>query len=135
MGYQFWSADFEVPTVLSGGLAIAHQDIQITVSASYPAATAISNVPVYLFNEAGTYQGKNATTDTGGVVSFRLPNQSYKVRADYLGSQYWSDPFQSQNATVAIPRGELVVHVVNAGSDVAGAQVYAFSEGGQLLES
>ena len=33
---------------------------------------------------------QNQTTDTNGQVVFNLPEQAYKVRADYLAQQYWS---------------------------------------------
>ena len=32
----------------------------------------------------------NGTTDAAGRVSFRLPEGTYKFRADHQGSQYWA---------------------------------------------
>ena len=62
-----------------------------------------------------------------------LPEQSYKVRADFLGQQFWSDPFTWQDTTVTINQGLAAIHVVRSGSDVAGAKVYLFSETGAYL--
>lgn len=133
LGYEFWSSDFVVPTDLSGDLTIAHQTIAVTVGVDYPSATTLEDVPVYLFTSSGTYLGVSETTGLDGQVSFLLPEQEYKVRADYMGFQYWSEPFQSQDAAITIPQGTIDVHVMQSGSDVAGAQVYLFNETGSYL--
>jgi hypothetical protein len=90
------------------------------VAGDYQGPDPLSGIPVYLFTEAGTYMSRNQTTDGNGQVVFNLPEQSYKVRADYLAQQFWSDPFITQDTTVTISHG-LVVHVTRAGSDVEGA--------------
>jgi len=72
-------------------------------------------------------------TDINGQVVFNLPDQEYKVRADYLGQQFWSQVFQSQNTTVAISRGLADIHVHRSGNDIAGAKVYLFSESDSYL--
>jgi hypothetical protein len=46
---------------------------------------------VFLFNAAGTYLGRNATTDAFGQVEFSVPEAVYKLRVDYLGYQFWSE--------------------------------------------
>jgi hypothetical protein len=48
---------------------------------------------VYLFNEAGTYLGRRATSNDFGQVEFSVPENSYKLRVDYLGSQFWTEAF------------------------------------------
>jgi hypothetical protein len=48
---------------------------------------------VYLFNEAGTYLGCRATSNDFGQVEFSVPENSYKLRVDYLGSQFWTEAF------------------------------------------
>jgi hypothetical protein len=72
-------------------------------------------------------------TDSNGQVTLNLPHQLYRVRVDYLGHQFWSDNFKSQNTTVTINRGLAVVHAHRAGNDVAGAAVYLFNENGSYL--
>jgi len=62
-----------------------------------------------------------------------LPNKSYKVRADYLGSQFWSDEFQFTNAAVNIQRGIAQITAKKAGNPMAGLKVYLFSEAGTYL--
>jgi len=72
-------------------------------------------------------------TDDSGQVAFNLPDQLYKVRVDYLGGQYWSQDFQSQNTTVTISRGLADIHVHRLGTDVSGARVYLFNENSSYL--
>ena len=51
----------------------------------------VVGAPAYLFTPSGGYLGKSETTDENGVAQFLLPDQQYKFRIDYEGSQYWSD--------------------------------------------
>ena len=45
----------------------------------------------YLFNAAGTYLGRSATTDAFGQVEFSVPEDVFKLRVDYRGYQFWSE--------------------------------------------
>ena len=133
-GYQFWSAVSAVPGTLSGVLAIAHQDVAITVNEAYQASlTPLENIKVYLFTSAGAYQNINATTNAQGEVIFSLPQKDYKVRADYLGGQYWSPVFNAQNAAIDIAHGYANVQVSEHGAAVYNAPVYLFTNTGTYL--
>ena len=44
-----------------------------------------------MFNSGGSYLGIHDQTDSAGDVSFELPAGDYKFRADYNGTQYWSE--------------------------------------------
>ncbi len=127
LGAQFWSADYNVPDILTGTFTIAHQDLTATVQNDYPSIQGLANVPTYLFSAAGAYLGCSANTDADGRVVYRLPDQGYKIRADYLGNQFWSEVFQSQDTILTISHGMAEIHVARAGSDLAGALVYLFS--------
>jgi hypothetical protein len=133
LGYQFWSDVFHVPTTLSETLTLTHQDVVIIVEGFYQQPEPLNGVKVYLFNPAGSYMGQYQVTDASGQVTFNLPDQLYKVRADYLGGQYWSQDFQSQNTTVTISRGLADIHVHRTGVDVTGARVYLFNENSSYL--
>ena len=134
MGSQYWSEPFTVPETLSAALTIPHQDVTVTVSQTYGTSSDPGEgIRVYLFTEAGAYQGQSLTTDAGGQVTFKVPEQPFKVRADYQGQQYWSDPFTWQDALVAIPMADALVTVSGAGGAVEGARVYAFSASGSYL--
>ncbi len=134
LGYQFWGNTLSVPTTLSDVLTIAHQDVTITIESLYqPPADLRPGVKVYLFNQAGSYQGIHATTDSQGQAVFNLPAQTYKVRADYLGQQFWSDNFLQTDTIVTIDHGRALVHVIKEGMDVQGASVYLFTASGSYL--
>ena len=51
----------------------------------------LGGVNVYVFNSGGSYLGIHDQTDSAGDVSFELPAGEYKFRADYNGTQYWSE--------------------------------------------
>jgi hypothetical protein len=93
----------------------------------------IEGIKVYLFSPTDTYLGQSKLTDADGKAIFDLPQKSYKVRVDYLGYQFWSEAFQSDDTTVTIGRGLAEIHVQRSGNDVAGAKVYLFSENGSYL--
>ncbi|MFH2044003.1 MAG: RHS repeat-associated core domain-containing protein [Pseudomonadota bacterium] len=134
MGYQFWSEIVVVPNMLSDVLTINHQDVTVVVNEVYQSTfTPLESIKVYLFTSSGAYQGINATTDSQGRVTFSLPQQDYKVRADYLGSQYWSEVFNSQNTAIDIGHGYASIHVTETGTDIYDAPVYLFTETGSYL--
>jgi hypothetical protein len=133
LGYSFWSPVFDVPASLSGVLTLSHTDVTITVQGDYFGPDPVENVKTYLFNAAGSYLGLNKTTDTAGQVVYSVPDQEYRVRADYLGEQYWSAPFQQQDKTITISQGLVRVHVSRGGTDVSGARVYLFTPSGAYL--
>ncbi len=133
LGYQFWSDVYPVPDVMAGTVTIPHQDVTVTVEGLDPGTEPLGGVSVYLFTPSGGYLGKSQVTDATGRVVFNLPDQPYKVRVDYLGLQFWSATFRSQNRTVGIDRGAVQVHVIRAGGDVSGANVYLFGSGGSYL--
>jgi YD repeat-containing protein len=133
LGYQHWTDVYTVPATLAGSLAVPHQNATITVEGVYQGSQPLAGVKVYLFTPAGSYLSISKTTDSSGQVSFSLPNKSYKVRADYLGSQFWSGEFQFADATVSIQRGIAQITAKKAGIAVAGLKVYLFSEAGSYL--
>ncbi len=134
LGYQFWSNVCSIPGLLSDALTIDHTDVSISVSQVYGLdSEPLDNIPVYLFTESGSYQGVNARTDAAIQVVFSLPDKAYKVRADYLGGQHWSDVFTSEAAVVDIEHGYANIHVTDLGFDVDAASVYLFTQAGSYL--
>ena len=134
LGYQFWSSDSSVPTVLTDVLSIVHSDVTMTVNEAYGSdITALDGIPVYLFTAAGTYMGITAGTDVQGKVTFNLPEADYKVRTDYLSGQFWSADFNATDVTVDIPHGLTTVHVFETDVDLSDVPVYLFTETGAYL--
>ena len=133
-GYQFWSEVFQVPDFLSGNLLIPHADIVTTVEGGYQGTyNPLTGIPVYLFTPSGSYLGWNETTDEYGEVVFRLPEQAYKVRADYLSQQFWSGEFTWQDTTVTVPMAVSEITVSSSSGTLEGVKVYVFSGGGSYL--
>ena len=134
LGYQFWTGVYEVPTVLSDVFTIDHQDVVVTVSSLYQGdATALEGVKVYLFTPSGTYLNRYQVTDADGRVTFNLPEVPYKVRADYLNQQFWSDEFTGQDTDVEIPAADAEIIVTGAGQPLESITVYVFSAAGTYL--
>ena len=134
LGYKFWSEETPVIEDTTIEIPIAHYETQITVAGVFQATPdPIEGIKVYLFSPTGSYLGKNQRTDDTGKVLFDLPEKPYKVRADYLGQQFWSETFQSQETAVTIQQGLADIHVHRSGVDVEGAKVYLFTGGGSYL--
>jgi len=134
IGYQFWTDVYEVPVVLSDVFTIDHQDVTVTVNQVYGTdVTPLESIRVYLFKGTGSYMGVYADTDAQGLVSFNLPQEEYKVRADYMGAQYWSDTLIWSDQYVDIDHGFADLHITFNGADVDDAPIYLFSESGSCL--
>jgi YD repeat-containing protein len=134
LGYQFWSEQAQVTADTAIALSITHQQVEITVRGSFQGAVEpFAGVTAYLFTAAGTYLGQSLKTDANGKVTFDLPEKSYKIRADYLGQQYWSEEFVWQNKTVSIPMADAEITVIGAGMPQQGIKVYCFSAAGTYL--
>ena len=64
---------------------------------------------------------------------FCCQTRQYQVRANYLGHQFWSEVFQSQNAAVTIDEGLLRIFVTRSGAAQEGARIYLYSESDAYL--
>jgi RHS repeat-associated protein len=134
LGYRFWSDVFEIPESLSQTLQISHAEVGINVEGVYQGdAEPIENVKIYLFTPGGSYLGQNRITDGTGMATFSLPERPYKVRADYLGRQFWSEEFTWQDTAVSVPMSYAMVTVAGNGLALEDVPVYVFSESGSYL--
>lgn len=133
MGYQFWSADTIVAADTDIDLTIAHQDVVISVDSLFQEVSdPIEAVNTYLFTESGSYMSQTQATDANGQVIFNLPEQPYKVRADYLNQQYWTNVFTWTDQTVTIPMADAEITVTD-GVPLADVPVYVFTDAGTSL--
>jgi uncharacterized GH25 family protein len=133
LGYQFWTGIFTIPSTLSESFVIQHQDIKITVLGSYGQPEPLAGLNTYLYKPNGSYLGQTQKTDSSGQVMYKLPDQEYKVRADYLGQKFWTDVFKSHDATLNIPEGLVRLQVTQAGNPAPNLNVYLFNETGTYL--
>ena len=88
-GTQFWSDDVNhctIPGCLDATVVVA---VPVTVTVEDTNGVAKEGVPVFVFDGA-TYTEYTDITDVNGEVAFTLPEGSYRFRADYDGTQFWS---------------------------------------------
>ena len=88
-GTQFWSSganDCTLPGCSADQVAVTKP---VTVNVQNAAGTPQSGLKVYAFS-GSTYSGYSGTSDANGNVIFTLPQGSYRFRADFNGTQYWS---------------------------------------------
>jgi len=100
----------------------------------------LAGVKTYLFSQTGSYLGLSQTSDAEGRVFFDVPAGSYKVRADYLGNQFWTAAVAlSTDLTVplSIPHQDVVITAFgDFNGDVESREnlkVYLFSAAGSYL--
>ncbi|HPA15653.1 MAG TPA: DUF6531 domain-containing protein, partial [Desulfobacterales bacterium] len=93
----------------------------------------LEGVSVYAFTEAGAYTGIRAVTNPDGRAVFdlsALADGGYKFRADYLGSQFWSEPIilpESTGTSIQIPEETATLQVTQGGVPREGVNVYLFN--------
>jgi len=134
LGYQFWSDETQIAGDTEVVLSIPHQQVEITVRGVFQGTVEpFAGVTVYLFTAAGTYLSQNLQTNASGTVIFDLPEKPYKIRADYLGRQYWSEEFVWQNRVVSIPMADAEITVTGGSMPQQGIKVYVFSTAGTYL--
>jgi len=134
LGSSYWSEEKTVTGATSTTVTIEHRVVNITVNSSFSgSATPLEGVTIYLFSGAGSYLGQSQTTGSGGVGTFDVPGQEYKVRADYLGQSYWSAAFNWTDGTVTVPLGDAAVTVGRSGAGIGNVPVYAFSTSNAYL--
>jgi hypothetical protein len=140
LGEESWSDPI---TVSSGVVNNVYMDaggglLRVTVEKA--AGSAIEDIKVYLFSQGGSYLGLYDLTDASGEVGFRVPQGTFKVRADYLGYQFWSEETLVADDTVlalTIPHQPVEISVQGVfqgtSSPIEGIKVYLFSSAGSYL--
>ncbi len=133
LNQQHWSDQFTGTNVT---VDIPMADAEITVTGS---GLTQPDIPVYVFSASGQYLGISETTDSNGIITFYLPAGTYKFRADYQNSQYWSDeqtliPDQMNPVTIETGGGLFTFTVLKNETDpLAGVPCYLFNESGLYL--
>ncbi len=90
-----------------------------------------------IFDESGSYLGLSGTTDENGQISHPLPDGTFRFRLNYMGHVFWTPVYDlpaTYSEEFTIPHGTAEVHVLQGVSDLAGANVYLFSESGAYLD-
>ena len=131
-GQGYWSETITVPAQTQVAISIAKRKFNVHVISSQGAT--LRDVPVYAFNASGGYIGQKATTDQNGMVTFELPDGSYKFRADYRAQATWSDVVTTpalSSVHIRVPISKFTVRVYDRkGKSMQNVSVYAFNESG-----
>ena len=107
------------------------QTNQVTIAIRDTNGSAKAGLNVYAFHET-TYTGFSGTTNASGELTLTLPEGNYRFRADFNGTQFWSDAENHCDVpncpqitiTVTVP---LTVTVEDTGGTArAGLPVYVF---------
>lgn len=140
LGSQYWT---DATLVQSGGSNLVDLDTGggvFAITLQKDEQTPIAGVKMYLFNPAGSYLGKYRTTDEDGHVAFEVPEADYKVRADYMGYNFWTDITNITADTtinLTLPHKDILITVsgVFQGSSepVSGVKAYLFSPSNSYL--
>lgn len=129
----YWSETVNIPAASSVTIEVGLA--QVTVRVADPLGNNIANVRVYAFRDNGSYLGMAGSTNQSGLIIFELENGSYKFRADYQGSTYWSDTITVPNstaATITVGLDKLHISVTNrGGAPQSNVLVYVFAVRGR----
>ena len=140
LGSQYWS---EITTISGGGTNSVPVDtvgglFQVTVEKV--SDNPMEGIKVYLFSETGSYLNRYEVTDSSGEVTFDVSEGIYKVRADYLGYQFWTDEItvtQDTDIDVVIPHQQVEISVQGvfqtASDPMEMVKVYLFTPTGSYL--
>ena len=88
-----WLAVTAFTVFFSTAIVCTAADGILQVTVEKEAQNPIQGITVYLFNENGTYLNQNQVTNSAGNAEFNLSEGAYKIRADYLGYQFWSQVY------------------------------------------
>lgn len=136
LGHTFWSETVSLPASRAITLTITHQDVSVTVQKSFDSqAEPLEEVDVSLYTDSSACDTAAGTTDSNGMAIFSLPERTFAVKADYLGSPYWSDPFIWKDQTITIAHGAVTLHLTSGDETVAkGVKAYLCDASGSFLE-
>ncbi|MGB2896118.1 MAG: RHS repeat-associated core domain-containing protein, partial [Anaerolineales bacterium] len=130
-GTQFWSGEANHCAVPGCSNAMVVVTLPVTVTVEDTNGVPKDGVPVYVF-DGTTYTNINGTTDINGEVAFTLLQGSYRFRADYTGTEFWSgeanhcDIPGCESASVVVTLPVTVTVEDTDGLPREGLPVYAF---------
>ena len=134
LGSRYWSDVLKVSDGVTNFVQIDAGGGLLQMTVQKDEDLPMPGLKVYLFNAAGTYLGRSATTDAFGQVEFSVPEDVYKLRVDYLGYQFWSEEvLVAEDTVMEMPIIHRQVEITAQGSfqgmpaPIEGIKVYLFS--------
>ncbi len=131
-GTQFWSGASNHCDIPDCGNSQITVTIPITVTVQDTDGAEKEGVTVYAFNGT-TYVGYSKSTNASGQAVFTLPAGTYRFRADFNGTQFWSGTVNHcslpgcSSVQVTVTNGLLVSVLDTDGLPRPGLKVYAFN--------
>jgi hypothetical protein len=129
---QFWSGAVNHCDIPDCGSSQITVTIPITVTVQDTDGAEKEGVTVYAFNGT-TYVGYSKSTNASGQAVFTLPAGTYRFRADFNGTQFWSGTVNHcslpgcSSVQVTVTNGLLVSVLDTDGLPRPGLKVYAFN--------
>lgn len=94
---RYWSAAISSPDTASTTIQTGQKSILVrTVNGQ---GAAMTNIRVYVFTDSNRYIGVYARTDASGIATLSIPDGTFKIRADYQRTRYWSSTFVTGNTS------------------------------------
>ena len=130
-GTQFWSDETNHCQIAGCTDVMMTIPDPVLVTVQDSAGVAMADLSVYVF-DGTTYTNFNGTTDENGQLSLRLPEGNYRFRADFNGTQFWSDESNHcavpgcSIATVNVTLPVTLTVADELAMPQAGVNVYAF---------
>ncbi|MDX9993330.1 MAG: carboxypeptidase regulatory-like domain-containing protein, partial [Anaerolineales bacterium] len=131
-GTQFWSGPENHCSVPGCTMASVQVTVPVTVLVKDNLSTPKAGIKVYAFN-GSTYTNFSANTNEDGLAIFTLPPGSYRFRADFNDTQFWSgaanhcDVPDCEGTSVTVTRPVQVTVTDTDGAPKSGLKVYAFN--------
>ncbi|MBN1627070.1 MAG: PASTA domain-containing protein, partial [Deltaproteobacteria bacterium] len=137
---NYWSDVITIASGITNNASINAGGGTLHVTVGKSAGLSLSGVKVKLYNSSGSYLGIYQTTDESGMAQFSIPEGTFKIRADYLGSQYWTEDTvvtEDTNVGITIPHQDVVVTVQglyqNEIQSIEGIKAYLYTSSGSYL--
>ncbi|MGA6927720.1 MAG: putative Ig domain-containing protein, partial [Desulfosarcina sp.] len=102
LGSHYWSV---ATTVFPGAINTVTVDVgggALKVIVRQDDTTVMPGIRVYLFSGSDVYLGLSETTGDSGTVVFDVTESDYRLRADYLGYQFWSETIHMATDTTEV---------------------------------
>lgn len=141
MAGKFWSQAVSLHAGSENSVSINTGGGAITLKVTTDGNNPVQDAKNYVFSDSGTYLNLTAPGDSNGESVFRLPDGTYKFRADYMGYRFWSQPVTvpaQASASIVIPhQNSNVGFKTRFGDDpsspLSGSKVYLFTSSGTYL--
>ncbi len=140
LGTQYWTDATQVQSGGSNSVGLDTEGGSFTITLQKDEETPIPGIKMYLFSKTDSYLGRYKKTDETGSVTFDVSEADYKVRADYMGYQFWTDITTIKTNThidLTLPHKDITISVAGvyqeSSEPVPDVKAYLFSPSNSYL--